>query len=44
MTKCPETGKALDMAFNNPQGIAFDAAGNLYIADTFNSRIMKVVK
>jgi len=26
----------------SPQGVAVDAAGNLYIADTFNSRIRKV--
>jgi uncharacterized protein (TIGR03437 family) len=34
----PATGAAL----NFPAGIAFDAAGNLYIADTGNNRIRKV--
>ena len=28
--------------FNSPQGIACDAAGNLYVADTFNDTIRKV--
>jgi DNA-binding beta-propeller fold protein YncE len=29
---------------NRPFGIAFDAQGNLFIADSFNSRILKVVR
>ncbi len=29
-------------AINSPQGLAFDTAGNLYIADTGNGRIRKV--
>jgi NHL repeat-containing protein len=33
---------ATDAALNNPYGIAYDAAGNLYIADTYNSCIRKV--
>ncbi|MCX6615362.1 MAG: SBBP repeat-containing protein, partial [Acidobacteria bacterium] len=35
-------GPATNAALNNPQGVAVDAAGNLYIADYFNFRIRKV--
>ena len=35
-------GPALNAWFNHPEGIAVDAAGNLYIADTFNNRIREV--
>jgi sugar lactone lactonase YvrE len=34
--------KAAELELNRPFGIAFDAAGALYIADTFNSRIVKI--
>jgi sugar lactone lactonase YvrE len=35
-------GAAVSASLNGPQGIAFDAAGNLYIADTFNHRVRMV--
>jgi len=36
------SGKAIDAGLWNPHGVAVDAAGNLYIADTKNHRIRKV--
>ena len=35
-------GKATSASLNTPTGLAVDASGNLFIADTFNSRIRKV--
>jgi uncharacterized protein (TIGR03437 family) len=35
-------GPATGARFSNPNGAAFDASGNLYIADLFNDRIRKV--
>ena len=35
-------GNALNAQLNNPQGIALDAVGNLYIADQGNQRIRQV--
>lgn len=35
-------GPALEAQLNRPFGVAFDDAGDLYISDTFNSRIRKV--
>lgn len=33
---------ALDTPLRRPMGLAFDPEGNLYVADTFNNRILKV--
>ncbi len=35
-------GAAVNAQLNRPFGIAFDADGDLYISDTFNSRVRKV--
>lgn len=35
-------GPAVSAALNRPEGVAYDTAGNLYIADTFNQRIRMV--
>lgn len=35
-------GTPIHASLNNPQGMAFDSLGNMYIADTFNNRIRKV--
>jgi sugar lactone lactonase YvrE len=37
-------GRATDALLNNPEDVAVDDGGNLYIADTGNSRIRKVDK
>lgn len=38
-----DNGKATAAQLNHPEAIALDAAGNLYIADTFNHRIREVL-
>jgi sugar lactone lactonase YvrE/pimeloyl-ACP methyl ester carboxylesterase len=35
-------GPAANAKFRSPRGVAVDASGNLYIADTYNNRIRKV--
>jgi hypothetical protein len=37
-----DVGAARDVALDNPYAVAYDASGNLYIADTYNSCIRKV--
>ena len=37
-----DNGPATSVLLSNPADVAVDAAGNLYIADTFNNRIRKV--
>jgi sugar lactone lactonase YvrE len=46
-TECVEAQEGLlatEIQLDEPYGIEFDAAGNLYIADTHNSRIVRVAR
>jgi sugar lactone lactonase YvrE len=36
---CGDNGPAAEAGFATPRAVDFDAAGNLYVADTFNQRI-----
>ncbi len=38
-----DNGPAANSQFNLPTGIAVDSAGNIYIADTVNNRVRKIV-
>jgi hypothetical protein len=35
-------GQAVNAQLNRPFGVGFDANGDLFISDTFNSRVRKV--
>ena len=39
---CGDGGQATDACLFNPRGVVLDAAGNLYVADSSNSRVRKV--
>ncbi len=37
-----DTAKAANAQFDNPDGLALDSSGNLYVADTLNHRVRKI--
>jgi sugar lactone lactonase YvrE len=48
LARTPGTGDSVDgtgasARFNGPEGVALDGQGNLYVADTLNHAIRKIV-
>ena len=41
---CPDRLPAREIALNEPSGVAFDAAGNMYVSDTHNNRILRITR
>jgi DNA-binding beta-propeller fold protein YncE len=41
---CPDRVPARQMMFHEPYGLAFDATGNLYVADTHNNQIVRIAR
>ena len=41
-SKGDSDGKGMAARFNEPQGVAVDGSGNLYVADTFNGSVRKI--
>jgi trimeric autotransporter adhesin len=42
LSSCGDTGSATSATLNNPNAVAFDASGNLYIADTADYSVREV--
>ena len=42
--ECPDRVPARELQLNEPYGVAFDAAGNMYVSDTHNNRIVRIAK
>ena len=41
-TRIPNSGAVTQSSMNNPRAIAFDPAGNLWLADTGNHRVLRI--